>query len=55
MSARGLAYAVFIFIMAINGFVLATAEVRVTSWQYWVVTLSMAIVFICGIFRGVVK
>lgn len=43
---------IFIFLMALNGFVLATANVGINSWQYWVVTLTVIGVYICGLFRG---
>lgn len=55
MEAKHIANIVYIFLMALNGFVLATANVRVTNWQYWVITFVIIGVYICGIFRGVVK
>lgn len=55
MEAKHIANIVYIFLMMLTGFVLATANVRVVDWQYWVVILSVTGAYICGVFRGVVE
>ena len=55
MEARHIAYVVYFILISINAVALATADVRVTNWQFWVTSLCIIGAYICGIFRGVVK
>jgi hypothetical protein len=40
---------VFILLCAINGFALASANVKTSSWQYWVVLSCVCGSYICGL------
>lgn len=43
-----MSYIIYLLLCAVNGAVLATADISITNWQFWVITFCICGAYICG-------
>lgn len=43
-----MSYIIYLLLCVINGIALAMADIGITNWQFWVVTLCVCGAYICG-------
>lgn len=47
-GAKKMAYYIYLCLAALNGAVLASADLSFLDWQFWVVTACLCGAYICG-------
>lgn len=43
-----MSYIIYVLLCAVNGIVLATADINPMNWQFWVITLCVCGAYLCG-------